>query len=153
MPNSSRLDRGFLEACSRLWKTHRGFIEACSRLSETIGFYGAELIEGRSRLSKTIVFLMENASRLHRGLLEALRNHLFFMQQNSSRLARAFLSVSMSLSNTILVSSRRLLACFNLSLRRLPQSNFVNFFREYFAVDEANCTGEFLCEFFCVFFL
>ena len=38
------------------------------------------------------------------------------------------------------------------SLRRLPQSNFVNFFREYFAVDEANCTGEFLCEFFCEFF-
>ena len=97
MPNSSRLDRGFLEACSRLWKTHRGFIEACSRLSETIGFYGAGLIETRSRLSKTIVFLVENASRLHRGLLEALRNHLFFVQQNSSRLTRGFRKLLFSL--------------------------------------------------------
>ena len=45
------------------------------------------------------------------------------MQQNSSRLARAFLSVSMSLSDTILVSSRRLLACFNLVRAKIATLN------------------------------
>ena len=145
LENASRLHRGLLEALRNHWflwsRAHRGSleafenycfpcgkrIEASSRLArgpqKPFVFCAAELIEAHSRLSKTIVFLMENASRLHRGLLEALRNHLFFMQQNSSRLARAFLSVSMSLSDTILVSSRRLLACFNLVRAKIATPN------------------------------
>jgi hypothetical protein len=126
MQNSSRLHRGFIEACSRLSKTigftmqnssrlHRGFIEAF----KNHWFYYTKLIEARSRLLKTIGFIMQNSWRLargfqkplvllyktHRGSLEAFKNYWFyytkliearsrlskticFIIQNSSRLAR-----------------------------------------------------------------
>ena len=52
MPNSSRLDRGFLEASSRLARGFGKRIEASSRLArgsqKPFVFYAAELIEARS---------------------------------------------------------------------------------------------------------
>ena len=75
---SSRLLRGLLEALENYCVPYAKRIEASSRLArgfQKLLFLCTELIEARSRLWKTIVFLMQNASRLHRGLLEALKNH------------------------------------------------------------------------------